>query len=234
MNRLFIGFISVFIIFLLTSCLRNKLLDEMERIKEIGDENPREALAMLDSLSQQAREGSEYVQAKYDLLKIRLNDKAYEMPKSDIEIKRLMEYFEKEGSMKEKQEVYYYAGSVYRDLQDTPLALENFFKSLDYAEDNTDCDSIMLRNTYSNLGYLQYGVQNYKESVKMAEKELAICKLLKKDVIVPYLHMSADYLALDDFQRAKTAMDSAYVHIIHSKDISLYQSDLVHLTCWRN
>ncbi|MBR4921953.1 MAG: hypothetical protein IKZ62_11670, partial [Prevotella sp.] len=51
---------------------------------------------------------------------------------SDLMIKKLMSYFEDKGSLNEKQEVFYYAGSVYRDLQDTPRALEYFLKSLDY------------------------------------------------------------------------------------------------------
>ena len=90
------------------------------------------------------------------------------MPNSDIMIKCLIDYFEAEGSIQDKQEVFYYAGSIYRDLQDTPRALENFFKSLDYANCG-ECDSVMLRNTYSNLHFLQYRVQNYEEALKIAE-----------------------------------------------------------------
>lgn len=156
--------ILVSLLLVLMSCSKHDSLNEMERIKEIGNDNPQKAISMLDSLEMDIRESSEYVRAKYDLLKIRLNDKADNLPSSDITVKRLVDYFEKEGSLSEKQEVNYYAGSVYRDLQDTPRAMEFFLKSLEYANEGNRCDSIMLRNAYSNLNYLLFRVQNFEEA----------------------------------------------------------------------
>lgn len=127
-------------IFLLAACSKEHLLDRLEQIKETGNENPKMAIAMLDSLELDTRESNEYIKAKYDLLKIRLNDKADIIPHSDIAIKKLMNYFEEEGTAAEKQEVFYYAGSVYRDLQDVPQAMSYFFRSLDYADDRYDFD----------------------------------------------------------------------------------------------
>ena len=44
------------------------------------------ALTMLDSLELDVRDKGEYVRNKYDLLRIRLNDKADHMPSSDMMI----------------------------------------------------------------------------------------------------------------------------------------------------
>ena len=143
-------FVSAWIItlmLLLMACSDGEVMDRLDHIKSVGDSDPVTALAMLDSLEVNIRQESEYVKNKYDLLRVRLNDKADNMPSSDIMIKQLLAYFAKEGTTREKQEVNYYAGSVYRDLQDTPRALEYFFKSLDYAMENDGCDSIMLRNS---------------------------------------------------------------------------------------
>lgn len=134
-------------------------MDRLDQIKHVGDSDPATALAMLDSLEIEMRAESEYTRNKYDLLRIRLNDKADKTATSDIVIKSLLGYFEREGTVQDKQEVCYYAGSVYRDLQDTPRALEYFFRSIEYAEDAEDCDSVMLQNTYSNLNYLYYGTE---------------------------------------------------------------------------
>ena len=120
-------------IFALPSCSKEDSLEEMERIKIIGDKNPIKALAMLDSLKIGIRKENNYVKNKYDLLQIRLNDKADNIPNSDIMIKHLIGFFEDKGSMLEKQEVTYYAGSVYRALRDTPRALGYFLKSTEYA-----------------------------------------------------------------------------------------------------
>lgn len=219
------------LLLVLMSCSKQDSLNEMERIKEIGDEKPQKAISMLDSLEMDIRESSEYVRAKYDLLKIRLNDKADNLPSSDITVKRLVDYFEKEGSLLEKQEVSYYAGSVYRDLQDTPRALEFFLKSLEYANEGNQCDSIMLRNTYSNLNYLHYRVQNFEDAVRMAKKELYLCEQLKMDCILPYMHLGSAYLASGSHQKAKSAFDSAYSAINGSKTPSKHQSHLIYLLC---
>ena len=197
MNKILVRCIWLLLAVFTTACSKQTVLDDLEHIKNIGNENPQTALVMLDSLEFEVRESNDYVRSKYDLLRVRLNDKADNSPNSDILIRRLIGYFESEGSQSEKQEVYYYAGSVYRDLHDTPQALENFFKSLDFAHNNKDCDSIMMRNTYSNLTYLQYRAQNYANAVSMAEKELSICKQLKTDCVLPYLHLGSAYLALD-------------------------------------
>ena len=111
---------------LLFSCSDKRALEDYEKIKKIGDEDPTYALAMLDSLEIEIREQSDYVRNKYDLMRIRLNDKAFNTAKSDLMIKKLLKYFEDKGSIPEKQEVTYYAGSVYRDLQDTTRSMEYF------------------------------------------------------------------------------------------------------------
>ena len=217
-------------ILFLVSCSDSGLIKRMEQIKTFGNDNPEKALVMLDSLEIEIRSAGDYAKHKYDLLRVRLNDKAYHLPSSDIMIKELMAYFEEEGSIPDKQEVYYYAGSTYRDLQDTPRALEYFFKSLDYALDyREECDPIMLRNTYSNLHYLFYMVQDYPNAAKYGIKELESCRQTGKDVVLPFMHIGASYLALDSLQHAETAFDSAYAHIISPGNTSKYQESLLFL-----
>lgn len=191
MNRLLRRSIYALYVLIIVSCSNDPSLDKMEHIKRIGNENPKLALSMLDSLELDVRENSEYVQNKYDLLRIRLCDKALIPSTSDIMISKLVKYFKEEGTVDEKQEVCYYAGSVYRDLQDTPRALENFFKSVDYAEESKECDSAMLRNTYSNLCFLQFRVQNYEEAIAMAKRELELSKAVGEEDIISYMHIGA-------------------------------------------
>lgn len=199
----------VFLLSLL-SCGRSRYIDTLDSIKRVGDSNPDTALLMLDSLAAGVRGESEYVRNKYELLKIRLCDKAYRTATSDVAIRNLMGYFGDKGSSLEKQEVYYYAGSVYRDLSDTPRALEYFLKSLDYTQSGMVYDTVMLRNTYSNLQYLYYNVQDYGNAALMARKELEVCRLLDSDRLIPYLHLCSSYIGLDSLSLASAATDSAF------------------------
>ena len=227
MNKHFIRCLLAAVMLTVSSCGREAILDEMERIKAIGNERPQEALLMLDSLEIDIRNSSTYAKAKYDLLRIRLNDKADNLHTSDIIIKRLVAYFEEEGSPADKQEAHYYAGSVYRDLQDTPRALAYFFKSLEHG----DCDSMMLRNTYSNLNYLYYRVQDYRNALDMSRKELDICQRIGLDVVQPYVDLGVSYYGLDSLQQAEVAYDSAFAHIVRSQDFARHQPYVFHLLC---
>lgn len=221
--------VTVLLVILIASCSKGNLTDRLEEIKHEGDSDPLTALAMLDSLEMEVRESDEYTKAKYDLLRIRLNDKADNIPNSDIAIKKLILYFEENGSNLDKQEVYYYAGSVYRDLQDTPRALANFFKSLDYTTGSNSCDSIMMRNAYSNLTYLYFKVQDYEDALSMAKKEVSICQQMKCDIVVPYMHEGESYVALDSILKAKKSFGTAYEQMLKSKDASKYQDNIFYL-----
>lgn len=229
MMRFILRLVFVLVIFELVACSNNHSLGKLDQIKTIGDRNPDKAIVMLDSLEIGIRDEGEYVKHKYDLLRIRLNDKAYKAPTSDIMIKQLMEYFEKEGSAAEKQEVYFYAGSTYRDLHDTPRALEHFFKSLDYALEYESCDSIMLRNTYSNLTYLYYMVQNYNDAADMALNELNVCRKTKSNLVLPFMHLGSAYLAMDSARQAEVVFDSTYAYIIRKNIAASEQTSLVYL-----
>ena len=220
-------FVSLFLI--LTSCSKDPLLDRMKSIQDVGDSNPRQALLMLDSLGVLVRSQSEYVKNKYDLLKIRLNDKAYITHNSDIVIKNLVKYFEEEGSLLEKQEVNYYAGSVYRDLLDTPRALEHFFKSLEYADQNKELDSIMVCNTYSNLSDLYYKVQDYKNAETMARKEWEYSDKLRLDPVLSYMQVAGALSHLGKKKEAAKLYDSTFYYIVSSPKIENYKADLYYL-----
>lgn len=217
-------------VLLTASCSGGGIIEKMEQIKTVGNNDPEKALVMLDSLELDIRDAGNYAKNKYDLLRIRLHDKANHLPSSDMMIKRLMAYFEEKGSIPEKQEAYYYGGSVYRDLQDTPRALENFFKSLDIAlEHKEECDPIMLRNTYSNLSYLFYMVKDYPDALEYGIKELESCRQTKTDVVVPFVHIGAVYLDMDSLRKAEAASDSAFAYIMQSGNFHKYQESLAYL-----
>lgn len=182
----------------------------MDHIKTVGDENPALALKMLDSIYVDARNASEYAMMKYDLLKIRLEDKSYIPHTSNRVIENLVKYFEDNGTIKDKQEAYYYAGSVYRDLDDTPRAIENFYKSIETVGNKKECDSIILRNAYSNLHYLFVNVQDYNNALKMAQMDYSISKALNKMTINTMIQITTAYLNMDMEKEGIHYLDEAF------------------------
>lgn len=211
MNK-FATILIAIISFLCISCKDNSLLSKMDQIKTVGDENPALALKMLDSIYVDARNASEYTIMKYDLLKIRLEDKSYIPHTSNRTIENLMKYFEDNGTIKDKQEAYYYAGSVYRDLDDTPRAIENFYKSIETVDNKNkkECDSIILRNAYSNLHYLFVNVQDYNNALKMAQMDYSISKALNKMTINTIIQITTAYLNMDMEKEGIHYLDEAF------------------------
>lgn len=191
--------ITVFTLFLIAIACKdfNSVECELEEIKKIGDREPFVALAQYDSLQGQIGSASEYIRNKYALLGLRLRDKALLLHTSDSCIRRLVPYFEKKGTVREKQEVYYYAGSVYRDLKDTPRSLEYFLLSTEFAQ-NDNIDSLMLRNSYSQLHNLYLSVQDYSNALLAAEKECDISSRLGILDDVSRMHLANAHFRLNN------------------------------------
>ena len=204
------------IIMLFVACSSNELKERMGEIRTMGNRDPKLALQMLDSIETDIRKSSEYLQKEYDLLSIRLHDKAYIPATSDIKIKELIDYYGKKGTDLEKQEAYYYAGSVYRDLHDTPRAMKYYLQAIETALNAKRCDSIILRNTYSNLHYIYYMVQDYKNALEIAKKEAQIATELSILDARTLVHLCAAYDHVDSTIQAKRICRLAIEHTLHN------------------
>ena len=180
-------------------------ISRMDVIKQLGNSHPQLALASYDSLKDEFTKGSTYVRNKYTLLGIRLRDKAKLPHTSDSCIRRLVPYFEKKGTIREMQEVYYYAGSVYRDLQDTPRSLEYFLKSAACTEKG-ETDSVMLRNCYSQLCAMYTKVQDYGNALQMAKAEYEVARSIGTLDGITMIQLGNAYMRTDSFPQATEVM----------------------------
>lgn len=186
------------------------------------------AMRMLDSMSVTIRTKPDYLQKKYDLLDIRLHDKAYIPAASDLKIKALVDYYNKYGNHLEKQEALYYAGSVYRDLHDTPRATEYFLRSVDECQHGVPFDSIMLRNAYSNLNDLYYKVQDYHQSLRMVMKEEHIARVIGVLDASTLVSGGASLIRLGEKEEAVKKFKEA-LQLIKTHRSALYPQDLYSL-----
>lgn len=63
----------------------------------------------------------------------------------------LVEYYETRGERSRLPEAYYHVGKTYLSLNDSPMAMEYFFKTLDAVPES---DLNLRGRTYSQLGYI--------------------------------------------------------------------------------
>jgi hypothetical protein len=81
---------------------------------------PDSAVTLLSQLKDTLSMFNKSTQMYYRLLCIKADDKAYIPHTSDSLILALIDYYDVPGRRTHLTEVYYYAGRVYRDLQDAP------------------------------------------------------------------------------------------------------------------
>lgn len=200
---------------LFASCTKHSsIIEKMQNIKDMSNYNLDSALGQFDSLEIDVDKCSDEVRNMYELLSIRLADKTYVTPKSDAQILRLVKYYEKHGDFSQRQEAYYYAGSVYRDLDDTPQALVYFLKSINCMEDNASPDSVLLRNAYSQLYLLYFNVQDYRNAAKMASKEKEIATKLGILNLCTKIHECVSLLHIDSITPAKEKLKLALLDVV--------------------
>ena len=202
------------------------LLKHLDDIKAMGDTLPQAAMQKLDSIRPLFNNETEYMRNKLALLEIRLQDKAYITHKTDKEIKNICSFFEKMGTDIEKQEAYYYMGSVYRDLNDYPNAVTYFLKSAEIAETHSHKDNALWENAYSQLSYL-YEIQlNYSESLNVALKQLDIAIKNATADERTYMNMATAHFKISDTTNTKLFCDKA-INTILKNGICKKNADIV-------
>lgn len=213
-----------------------ELRERFERIKKIGEVDPKMAQKMLDSLSVGDFNRSEYWRMKYQLLKIRIDDKNYRPVTSDVQVKEVVDYFENHGNNLERQEALYYAGSTYRDLKDHPLSLHYYLEAMEACEGEEPYDTMLLRSTYSNLCYQYFMVQDYENTAKMSRKEYSLSKEIGKVDALSAMQLGAALARINKNEEAEGMYVEAY-SLLDQTD-SVYRRDVVstllgHFSCYK-
>ena len=209
-------FLFILIAAVLSSCCKKEnetLLYKLDSIKAMGDTLPREAMRSLDSIKPLFAEETEYMQNKLALLEIRLRDKAYITHTSADTIKNLCSYFDKSGTDKERQEAYYYMGSVYRDLNDYPNAIVGFLKSASVAENSINIDAAIWENSYSQLSHIYRQQLNYNDALNVILKGVSVAEKFGVADARTYMNVASSYSELNDTIRMVEYIKQALIFI---------------------
>ncbi len=159
MKKINVYIIATFLV-LLTSCGGNQVVDQqITRADSLMDANQysgQKALAMLDSLKMQKNKMSKAQQIRYDLIYAKAMNKGFVDFTTDSVMKRVVAYYDRHGSTNERMLAYYLLGCVYRDLDDTPASLDNYYKAAELADTttSTSCDYALLSRIHGAMATL--------------------------------------------------------------------------------
>lgn len=156
-------FAAILLLFLY-GCIEHRYPKSLLDADSLMNEHTDSALAILNQVDSETKDASESVQRYYQLLRIKADDKTGKMQISPDSIKDLVRYYEEDGDEAMLPTAYYYAGRVYSDLNEAPISLSYFQKSLD-AMDNKGINDLQLKSViYSQMGYLYLFQYIYEEA----------------------------------------------------------------------
>ena len=160
------------------ACDRKPYPQSLIIAESLASIQPDSAISLLKTLEDNIKTEPESTQMYYQLLCIKANDKAYIRHTSDSLILLVLHYYIEKRDERHLPEAYYYAGRVYRDLEDAPQALDYFEKAIDALPIN---EGYQLKSKiYSQMGTLFLYQKTYDEALKMF-KEAQKCDIALKD-----------------------------------------------------
>lgn len=130
MKRVVYLFLSIIVVFSVACCGGSGgSKTVLAGIDTLADSRPDSALRLLVGMKRSMASASEAERNYYRLLLVKARDKAYIRHTSDSVILSLVDYYEHDGDKRLLPVAYYYAGRVYRDLNDAVKALKYFQKA---------------------------------------------------------------------------------------------------------
>lgn len=125
---------------------------------------PDTALQLLQAILPDTLPSAEQ-RAHYALLLTRAHDKNYLTHTSDSLILTAMRHYNHTGNTPKQALSHYYLGSVYRDMNKLPAALEAYHKAMDYAK--ACADERLMGRVYNNVGHLYYAQRLFERADSM-------------------------------------------------------------------
>lgn len=172
------------LIIFLTACSNSKYPEYLTDAAELTETNPDSAVVVLKQMQGQISEESEAVYMYYRLLCVKAADRSFVEHKSDKEILEIVEYYKHVQDTALLPVAYYYAGSVYRDMNDGPLAMKYFQKAIDGFL--LSKNKLMIPRTYSQLGYVFLYQYMFDDAIKMFKKAFETDIEIKDSIGIVY------------------------------------------------
>lgn len=170
MKRVVYLFLSIIVVFSVACCSGSGgSKTVLAGIDTLADSRPDSALRLLAGMKRSMTSASEAERNYYRLLLVKARDKAYIRHTSDSVILSLVDYYEHDGDKRLLPVAYYYAGRVYRDLNDAVKALK-YFQKAENALAETGGSYSFEDKLHSQKGYLLIRQDLYAAALREFDK----------------------------------------------------------------
>lgn len=197
---------------IISACTRHSYPQSLKDADSLCYINPDSSISLLEKIKKDISHTPEDVQMYYRLLCIQAKDKADKMEakKEKDNITAIADYYEKQGDKRLLPIAYYYAGRVYSELKEAPMALGYMQKAKDALKDGDNTE--LLSRVYSQMGYLFHYQEVYDESLKMFTAAYQINKNDNDTIGMIYdlRDISTAYEAKNEHNKALEYLQKAY------------------------
>lgn len=217
---------------MLVSCLSNKPYPEaMRQAERCMNTHPDSALIYLTSLDPVIQFEPEETQMYHGLLTIKAKDKLYITHTSDSLIKAITHFYEHFGNADKLMEAYHYLGSVYRDMNDAPQAVEAFQRAVDVGKESKRYD--ILGRIYEQMGTLFYHQAMYNEAMAAYKASNSYSQKLQdsEGIAITLRDIARAYEATNRQDSAVYYYEEAYRKAVELGDKSIEDNILRELGC---
>lgn len=186
MKYIYVPLLFLSVLFAGLSCQRaeKSYPPAMQRAISLLSARPDSALYYLSQLDSQMADEPEETRMYHRLLTLAAEDKLYVPHTSDSLIREIVRYYEGYGDSDKLMMAYYYQGSVWRDMNDAPRAIDCYHRALE-AGRHTRCSDLLI-SIYSQLGTLLAYQGVYDESLRATRTALALCRQYRDTLSSPF------------------------------------------------
>lgn len=166
-----------------------------------------------------AKKASEIVQD------VRCRNLAYEplMERDDTLMTQVVEYYNVHGTANERMEAYYLLGSVYRDLHESPRAMEAFLKGIEAADTKSNnCRYDILARLYGQRNEILYKQDLIHQAIEEEDSVYKYAILAHDTLFIVNSRWSkiGKLFALGDY---RTIADNCWEYLCQSKKLGKYE-----------
>ena len=127
----------------------------LRAIDSLMTDHPDSALTLLNCMKAEADGWSRSQRMRYHLLTMKAQNKAYVDFTSDSLAKEVVEYYDNHGNANDRMTAHYLLGCVYRDLGESPEALQSYYDAISVADSLAlDCDLTTLACVYGQMSQI--------------------------------------------------------------------------------
>lgn len=176
-----LGFLII--LMLSAGCRRPEQNETLTWIEHYGEENPKDANDSLLKIDSNGFLKSDRMH--YDLLRVKLADKAFIPHESDSLILPVISYYSSHGSDDRYTEALYYCGRVYTDMGDYPSALKYYSDALNRT-DNSRYGKGMRGKICAQMGGLLNSLRLYDEARRYINMAVELDRELRDSINLMY------------------------------------------------